>query len=117
MESILATSKQYRCIIISPKNIVFMTFYGVKIESFTQNGKQDNGQHKNHSCLVARSDFPSFFLSLLFFLSFFRTLSIHLSLFLFFSLLYVVVVFMKLARFIAMVSSLIARRWVRPQTL
>ena len=65
MESFFATNKQYRCIIISPKNIVFMTFYGVKIESFTKKCKQDNGQHNNHSCHVAGSDFPSF----LFFLS------------------------------------------------
>ena len=36
MESIFATNKQYRCIIISQKNIVFMTFYGVRIESFTK---------------------------------------------------------------------------------
>ena len=61
----------------------FLGTLRVTIESFTKNCKQDKGQHKNHSCLVAGSDFPSFFLFFIssIFSSFFLTLSIHVSLF------------------------------------
>ena len=87
MESIFATSKQYRCIIISPKSLFYDTLR-VKIEkSPLKKSKQDNCQHNNHSCLVAGSDFPSFlFFSLSsIFLPFLLILSSHLSFFLFFS--------------------------------
>ena len=93
MESIFATSKQYRCIIISPK-----TLFYVKIEKspFKKKSKRDNCQRNNHSCLVAGSDFPSFlFFSLSsIFLPFLLILFIHLSFFsfFFFSLYFVVVV-------------------------